>query len=365
MIKKKVLHVSAIRWNSAIAEYVISSLRSQNLFGHDVKLVCLTDSPLSKRAEKHQIPFKGLASFGLSGILKVKKILDEYSPDVIVTYGGQETILFGLASGKKMPIIRVRGYSYTETNPLLQKMHDAGLPGVKRIVVPSHEMKNQISQFSDIPVSAIQLGIDQEKFFFCPSKWEAKRYIDLLIFGRIDPVKGHREFIEVFAHLKQFWKKYRTTDLPLRLKIIGEPANLSFVHLEKTANDFNMLLGDDIVLVNERVAHIEELMSETTLGVISSVGSEIICRVAQEFLMTGTPIAVSGVGSLEETIIEPSFGLSYRDLNPEQTALKVCKFLSEVCLESAEARAKRAEIAKKYMNFQAMGRLWDSAVNFE
>ncbi|MCX6119778.1 MAG: glycosyltransferase family 4 protein [Proteobacteria bacterium] len=340
-------------------------MRSQNLIGHDVKLVCLTDSPLSKRIEKHQIPFHGLASFGLSAILKAKKILDEYSPDVIVTYGGQETILFGLASAKKIPVVRVRGYSYTETNPLLQKMHDAGLPGVKRIVVPSHELKNQISQFSDIPVSAIQLGIDQEKFFFCPSKWESKRYIDLLIFGRIDPVKGHREFIEVFAHLKQFWKKYRTTDLPLRLKIIGEPANLSFVHLEKSAKDFNLSIGEDVVLVNERVAHIEELMSETTLGVVSSVGSEIICRVAQEFLMSGTPIAVSGVGSLDETLLDPSFGLSYRNLNPEQIALNVCKYLSEVSMESAEARAKRSEIASKYMNFQAMGKAWNSALSFE
>ena len=97
-------------------------------------------------------------------------------------------------------------------------------------------------------------------------------------------------------------------------------------------------------------------MSATDLAVISSLGSEVICRVAEEFLLCGVPLFVSGVGSLEECLVDKSFGSSYRGLSEERAATLLTEKLWQASQESTIERQARAEAARQLFSLEAMGK---------
>ena len=105
--------------------------------------------------------------------------------------------------------------------------------------------------------------------------------------------------------------------------------------------------------------NIENIYSQTDLVVIPSLSSEVICRVAEESLMCGTRIFVSGVGALEETLLEQNFGSSYKNL-PEEEVLKLLeKNLLEASQENSKEKEKRSQIATKAFSLETMGNSLD------
>ena len=96
-------------------------------------------------------------------------------------------------------------------------------------------------------------------------------------------------------------------------------------------------------------------MSRTHLGVVCSLGSEVICRVAQEFLLCGAPIAVSGVGALKEVLRSKSFGIHYGNLSLSDSADLIREQLYRGWQETAETRKKRAELSREHFSFERMG----------
>jgi hypothetical protein len=100
-------------------------------------------------------------------------------------------------------------------------------------------------------------------------------------------------------------------------------------------------------------------MSGTHLGVIPSLGSEVICRVAQEFLLCGCPIFVSGVGSLEECLFSASAGSSYRGLDFSSSVQLFVQTLIQAWQESLATRQERALEAKALFSLSTMGQRLD------
>ena len=88
-------------------------------------------------------------------------------------------------------------------------------------------------------------------------------------------------------------------------------------------------------------------------GVVSSIDSEVICRVAVEFFSVGTPVAAMPTGCLPEIILEGVNG----SLADEPTALSLKKAmarmldnlpqLSEGAREDAETRFDPETMLKK------------------
>ena len=168
----------------------------------------------------------------------------------------------------------------------------------------------------------------------------------LAVVGRIRQEKGHLLLAESFQLLLEDFPQtillilYRDTpdDLPEMLEL---------------QNRIRELEIDDKVRFDSEREDIRQLMAFADGGVISSIDSEVICRVAVEFFSVGTPVAAMPTGCLPEIILEGVNG----SLADEPTALSLKKAmarmldnlpqLSEGAREDAETRFDPETMLKK------------------
>lgn len=137
--------------------------------------------------------------------------------------------------------------------------------------------------------------------------------------ARFDPIKGLALLIEAFvAFARSRIDSGADACRNIRLVIIGRSENIKADSLWQHAS---RILGSQrrqgncyfaestqsaseisVILVDEVVSPLSVLLRRCDCAVISSLGSEVICRTAVEFLQMGLPIVSTEVGSLPETI---------------------------------------------------------------
>ena len=168
----------------------------------------------------------------------------------------------------------------------------------------------------------------------------------LTVVGRIRQEKGHLLLAESFQLLLEDFPQtillilYRDTpdDLPEMLELQNRIRELGI---------------EDKVRFDSEREDIRQLMAFADGGVVSSIDSEVICRVAVEFFSVGTPVAAMPTGCLPEIILEGVNG----SLADEPTALSLKKAmarmldnlpqLSEGAREDAETRFDPETMLKK------------------
>jgi glycosyltransferase involved in cell wall biosynthesis len=346
------------RWNSAITEYALSTARALRLQGWTVFYSALADSPGERRARSYDLPGDSFVGFSLGEVPKLRRLKKSLRPDAILLFGGPETFLARFLPGTLR--IRFRGQDKDVSEPLPPLKTRLNMQHCVAMLVPAKLLQERFQSIIWQPVQAVTLGIDAAKFQFHPEAFAVERRPTLRILGRLDPIKGHQTFFSIFRQLLRLWPKNRPEPF---LEIIGEGANISPEQLRIMAAEFRLREGENWRLRHERVERISEVMSATDLAVISSLGSEVICRVAEEFLLCGVPLFVSGVGSLEECLVEKGFGSSYRGLSEERAATLLTEKLWQASQESAGQRQLRAEAARNYFSLEAMGRQLDAMLN--
>lgn len=342
-------HLLSNRWNSAITEYALSAAKSLGLSGAENLFSPLDQSPAEARAKKAGLSLASFSSFGLNQIRHARKIFHSFTPDVMFVYGGPETVLAGFLPAIKAKV-RFRGQ---ELQPALlgniqQKLSHLH---ITRIVVPGAGLEKICGTvFSREKIRVVTLGCDGEIFFRQEPVSRPVRP-ELLVFGRFDAVKGHAEFLKIFRKMLDRWPENQPAPL---LTFAGQPAGVSADMLQKEAQASGVSEGNFRILTGQFV-DVAAMMSAATVGVVSSVGSELICRVAEEFLLCGTPVAVSGVGSLEDVLFNNS-GLSYRGYNPEDTAAMVNQLVMKSFAENEMEKRERATLGRKKFSFEKMGK---------
>ena len=168
----------------------------------------------------------------------------------------------------------------------------------------------------------------------------------LAVVGRIRQEKGHLLLAESFQLLLEDFPQtillilYRDTpdDLPEMLELQSRIRELGI---------------EDKVRFDSEREDILQLMAFADGGVVSSIDSEVICRVAVEFFSVGTPVAAMPTGCLPEIILEGVNG----SLADQPTALSLKKAmarmldnlpqLSEGAREDAETRFDPETMLKK------------------
>lgn len=347
----KVWHLISNRWNSAISEYALSAARALKLAGAESLITPLQSSPIEARFVNHEFVVDSVDHFGPGKYARLFGISKKFDPDVIFTYGGPETTaaMFIKNGGK---LIRFYGQRTDGLGVARQILGRIGHFNVDRHIAPSQFVGEPLRGMTSSAVDIVTLGCDQSRFSFQDVRRMARP--EILIFGRLDPVKGHREFFHVFTELIAL-AKTKGDPIP-RLRIIGLPANLSASHLLIEA-ERRGIAKDDLVVQCEQITNIAALMSEASLGLISSIGSEVICRVAQEFLLCGTPVITTSVGSLPEVFVDKSFGDYYNHLQPAaESASKIYKWLRLGHCETNLQRQARSIAARRFFSIERMSK---------
>jgi glycosyltransferase involved in cell wall biosynthesis len=197
--------------------------------------------------------------------------------------------------------------------------------------------------------------------------------------ARFDPVKGIALLIEAFEAFAEFARLRiatgETAGRALQLVIIGRSENIKVEALWQHAAG---ILGSQrregscyvaaspagdvsVILVDGIVSPLSELLRRSDCAVISSLGSEVICRTAVEFLQIGLPIVSTEVGSLPETI-GPEFGERdsigcgfYAALDPPGRQHVVAALTSALTRAYAAISAQRSHSAGKESVLETLG----------
>lgn len=338
------------RWNSAITEYALSTARALESQGWKVYYSALKGSPGEKRATRYQLDGHSYQNFGLGEVFKLRREAKSIRPAILLLFGGPETFLARFLPG--IPKIRFRGQDSDMRDELPRFKLRLSLSHCASILTPALCLQQRFAAVLPQPVYAISLGIDTQVFNWNLEAWRSQRRPTLRIVARLDPIKGHGRLFALYHEMLKLWPAERERPI---LHILGEAANISVDHLRSLAQRQELLEGQDYCIEAKRAENIQELMSSTDLGLIPSLGSEVICRVGEEFLLCGCPILVSGVGSLEECLSEENFGSSYRQVPEQHIAQQMADRLWSAFLESEETRRQRAEDAQKLFSLEVMG----------
>ena len=367
-------HLLSNRWNSAITEYALSAARSLLGCGHRAVFTPLAGSPAAERAAPHleTLPLAGYGPLDLPAAITMARRL---RPRVMVAYGGPETLLATLAAkaiGAK--VVRFRGHELADQSGWQRLTQRWALDRVNLVLAPSHGLADRVRGLGlRAAVATVVLGCDAARYRPVAMPDRSSRP-ELLVFGRLDPVKGHQVLIEHFAAMLSSWGAERHALRP-RLIIVGRPANVTVADLVTVAQGRGLAVAvveqmdgappvpvADVVIAPTQVTDVAALMARATLGVVPSLCSEVICRVAEEMILCGAPVAVSGVGSLGEVVANPAFGAHWGGKDPAATVRMLVERTQSAMAEGAPERQQRAEAGRLAFSFEAMGeqldRLW-------
>lgn len=345
-------HLLSNRWNSAITEYALRAVQALSASGHRAVLSSLVDSPAFQRAGSLGLEIIGFDSFGPRAFSKFLQSRTLLAPDLIFAYGGPETFLARLAVGCR--VVRFFGRD-SDSSAYSRLYFPVNFSHVSSFISPNKIIARHIASLTSKPVAAIPLGLPRSELDFHCSSSTAER-TEILSVGRFDPIKGHRDLFAIFGAALKKWNPRLPRPL---LRVLGYEANLGAVDLRATAEQFG-LSNEDLEIVTRPISDLRREQRQAHLGVISSIGSEQICRVAHEFLLEGTPVLVSGAGATEETLYRGS-GASYRGLSSSQSAELLCDLVASNFADSG-GKAKRQSEAEKYFSLEAMGELLSSKV---
>lgn len=305
----RILHIINVRWYNATAWYAFALAKSALQAGDSAAIAGLPGSPVILKAkdaciETLEAPFTSNNPFVIfKNIRLLSRFIDEFMPEAVVCHRGEmffAVAFYKFLFRKPWKLIRVRGDVRPPSSDVISRFtHNVCCD---KIVVPNKFMKKEYINRLKTPeenISVIYGGVDVS--FFKKDSEERKRirkefgfkdddYV-VCVVGRFDPVKGHKIFLEACGILR------RKGMQNLKIFLAGFPENISDAQIKEIAAKNGVM---DITFITGKRNDINALINACDLGVISSVGSEAICRVAMEFMACGVKIVTSDAGVLPE-----------------------------------------------------------------
>lgn len=344
MTQKKIWHLISNRWNSAITEYALSSARALEKRGFKSIFTAIQNSPADRRAKGIGLETLPVLNFAFGELSHLKELSRNIGSDHVLLYGGPETFLSKFLGNRKY--IRFFGQDLNANLLRAPFLFSLSYSHVCKFITPNEIIASQIKQLGSSKLTRrILLGLEASSVLR-----NSLERVQLIVLGRLDPVKGHETILRIFSKMLKAWPY--THSKPV-LHIIGEDANLSAKQFSGRVEELN--LSSDVLITNERVPDIHSVLKDACMGIIPSLGSEHICRVAEEFLLVGTPILVSGAGATEEVLF-PGAGESYRGHSEELAAQQLLQCVLKARIESNSERESRASKARVLFSLETMGK---------
>lgn len=157
------------------------------------------------------------------------------------------------------------------------------------------------------------------------------------VIGRLSPVKDHHTFLKAASKIAH---RYSFAEFV----ISGREEEISRRDLE----NFSRQLGiSEKVHIIDQANDVREIISAIDIGIVSSKGSEAICRVAAEYLAMGKPVILSDVNVLPEMIVPREEGFIFSAGSSEKLAQKMEYFLrnpEHLSRMATNARQRAVEI---------------------
>lgn len=332
----RILITSNVRWWNAEAAYAATLARELLNAGHKVWVLTLPNSLNETKLRSWNLPI--ITDIPLSSsnpwqlwqaYRRLQSLIEEQQIQVVNAHRSEGFPLLVLLRQrlKSFALIRTRG----TTRPLRdhwlnRKLHE---DWIESVIVPAQVIASQLRQVLNLPSERLQViyypvnpsSIDsqgeseaQQSRLECLDRLGIPRHCRVIgIVGRIRPVKGQRILLKSFATLRK-----RFPDIVLLM--LYRDTNETEAEWQGLLQDLvESNLQQSVYLYGYR-EDVLEIMRHTDIGVVSSVDSEVICRVAVEFFSVGTPVVAFPTGALPEIIQDGVTGRIAKDKSAEALA---------------------------------------------
>jgi len=290
----KILHIVISRgWHAQVANaYMIIS--RQKLLSYNLHVITLQNSKLLEKlsVEYPSLPITTFKHYNSPKLaLIISKIIKREPFDAVHLHGYNGKFRLNIAkwtSFSDIPII---------CSCRDQLKNGAGVfrfiwKQFSRVVVPNKlVMKSVINEInSELPIQIIAPPVNIERFI--PAIKVDSEVIKIGMFARFDVIKGYPYFFEACQLISQ--------DVPKSRFIVAVP------NFNSHESELNYLIRKyeiaDRVTVLGNLPNIENEINKLDIGVIASLGSEELSRIALEYMACGIPIVSTDVGGLPEWI---------------------------------------------------------------
>ena len=354
----RILITSNVRWWNAEAAYAAILARELLNAGHKVWVLTLPNSLNETKLRNWNLPI--ITDIPLSSsnpwqlwraYQRLKSLIEEQQIQIVNAHRSEGFPLLVLLRQrlKSFALIRTRG----TTRPLRdhwlnRRLHE---DWIESVIVPAQVIASQLRQVLNLPperlhviyypVNPSTIGVKgeseaQQSRLECLNRLGIPKHCRVIgIVGRIRPVKGQRILLKSFVALR---KRFPDIVLLMLYRDTNE-TEAEWQGLLQDLVESNLLQSVYLYGYREDVL---EIMRHTDIGVVSSVDSEVICRVAVEFFSVGTPVVAFPTGALPEIIQDGVTGRIAKDKSAEALAEAL-----EWMLESPERIAEFGQNARQ------------------
>ncbi len=320
-----ILHVSDEPWDSGIAHYALSLAGEQSRRGHRVRLWCRPDSPPGAAARRQGLEVRDLTRPWLS-LGDLRGEVRSRGIQVINAHTGTgHSLAAAAAAGLPVAVVRTRGDARpAEAHALARALARrtaafiAANTGIRRDLEAS---------FPGARVELIFQGIGSGG----AAPEAAEPAVGLV--GRLDPVKGHEDFIAAAARVSA-----RHPEARFHAAGGGPAERLTELRaLAAGRVEFHGFIPD-----------VSEFMARCRVGVVASTGSEAVSRAALEWMSRGRPVVATSVGCLPDLVEEGRTGRLVPPGSPEALASALGALLADPARAREMGRAGRARFERLF-----------------
>ncbi|MBD3277385.1 MAG: glycosyltransferase [Candidatus Aegiribacteria sp.] len=315
---------------------------------HEVLLQAPPGTDVISAASEMGLPVAGLdlrKGAIVSGLFPFRRIVKKFSPEAIVaTRADGQTAAATVASG--VPLVRVRCDIRKPAGGKLWRFVDRR---TDLVVFPSMFMvRRGYRGERNGPVAVVPHPVDTE--LFRPADEGGKDSPPLLIsIGRLSPMKGHRTLIKALSLLEEDFKAV----------IAGPPSQQSMGEIANFASECGV--GKRIETAG-RVEDVAGLARRATLGIVTSLGSEVVSRAGMEIMSSGLPLLASATNGLLDLLQDGTCGFFHSPGNHEQLARQIRFLMRNPSLSKRLGKSGRKICLDEY-SFASVAKEWNGVLD--
>ena len=310
----RIIQVVNVRWFNATAWYGLFLSKLLSEAGHHVCVLTLKDTDPFDRAmdwglHPTALPLNVGNPFAIATLFaRLRRLIHIFRPHVVNCHRGESFFLWAALRHMSYPfaLVRTRGDQRPPKADALNRLLHTQCADA--VIATSCSITRTLEERLQIPAERLHTifgGVDTRIFKPFPEEalalrntWNIRPDEQLIgLVGRFDTVKGQKELIAAYA---RFLADGGETARKTRLVLAGfGTSSTGQSDIRRWASDAG--ISEKLVLPG-KVLNVPALMSALDLGVVASLGSETIARVALEIMACGTPLVGTRVGVMPDLL---------------------------------------------------------------
>ncbi|MBK6766095.1 MAG: glycosyltransferase family 4 protein [bacterium] len=305
----KILLTCHVRFASAMAWYTLHLARGLRTAGHDVFLYAQRMSPLADWARAEELLLNDDFDFHTTNPLELARAVrhlhatfHRFKPDVLNPHCPPGHALVAWVNRSRgLPVVRTVAEPRPPKSNLINRwIHERRTDAMIYSTASSLPRYRTAFRFARQIEEVIHPGLDLALFpAVATENWRARLNVPAhALFGaivaRLSPEKGQELLIEALALLSPAERNQFV------VLLTGDD------NRQRSAADLRALAQNrgvvDSLRFESRLADVRPLLAEIDVGIITSVRSEAVCRIALEYMAYAKPIISTDVNILAEVV---------------------------------------------------------------